>query len=183
VRVRAAMAGDAPAMGRVMVSSWLSAHRGQMPDEAWQKRVAEWTPEVSAAAWGRLLAERADGEHERVVLLVAEDAMAEIVALVLGTESEDDASGSTAQINALYVQPGHEGRGIGRSLLREAASQLAVLGFSKLVIGVLTANLPARAFYEAMGGHHVGERTFDEEGTLLPETLYAWPDIATVGDA
>jgi ribosomal protein S18 acetylase RimI-like enzyme len=177
------VAGDAPAMGRVMVQSWLSAHRGQMPDEAWQRRVDEWTPEVSAAGWRRLLAERSDGDHPRVVLLVAEDAGGEIVALVLGTEAEDDASGSTARIDALYVQPGRHGQGIGRSLLQEAASQLAALGFSKLLIGVLTANLPARAFYEAMGGHHVGERTFDEEGTPLPETVYAWPDIASMTGA
>ena len=32
-------------MGRVMVDSFLSAHRGQMPDAAWQQRVDEWTPE------------------------------------------------------------------------------------------------------------------------------------------
>jgi hypothetical protein len=41
---------DAPAMGRVMVDSFLSAHRGQMPDAAWQQRVDEWTPEVSGTA-------------------------------------------------------------------------------------------------------------------------------------
>jgi hypothetical protein len=35
---------DAPAMGRVMVDSFLPAHRGQMPDAAWQQRVDEWTP-------------------------------------------------------------------------------------------------------------------------------------------
>ena len=169
------MAGDAPAMGRVMVESWLSAHRGQMPDAAWRKRVDEWTPEVSAAAWGRLLAERADDDHARVVLLVAEDGTGELVALVLGTDAEDDASGSTAEISALYVRPDRQGQGIGRVLLQEAANRLARLGFSKLHIGVLSANLPARAFYEAMGGHRVGERAFDEEGTLLPGTVYEWP--------
>lgn len=161
-------------MGRVMVESWLAAHRGQVPDEAWRKRVDEWTPEVSAAAWGRLLAERADDDHARVVLLVAEADPGEIVALVLGTDAEDDGSGSTAEISALYVQPGRQGQGIGRLLLQEAASRLATLGFSKLHIGVLSANLPARAFYKAMGGHPVGERTFDEEGTLLPGTVYEW---------
>ena len=41
-------------------------------------------------------------------------------------------------------------------------------------------NRPARAFYEAMGGHEIGQRTFDEQGVLLPETVYAWPDITTV---
>src|SRR6187431_2054584 len=53
MRIRAAVVDDAPAMGRVMVGSWLSAHRGQMPDAAWQKRVDEWTPAVSARGWAR----------------------------------------------------------------------------------------------------------------------------------
>src|SRR5215208_238153 len=114
MKVRAAVVDDAPAMGRVMVQSWLAAHRGQMPDAAWQKRVDEWTPEVSARAWARLLAEREDGGHERVVLLVAEDDPGDVVALVLGTEVGDDTSGSTAKIDALYVLPDRQGQGIGR---------------------------------------------------------------------
>jgi hypothetical protein len=45
-------------MGRVMVDSLLSAHRGQMPDAAWQQRVDEWTPEVSARGWARVITDR-----------------------------------------------------------------------------------------------------------------------------
>ena len=39
---------------------------------------------------------------------------------------------------------------------------------------------PARGFYEAMGGHEIGERTFDEEGYPLPETVYAWADLTAM---
>ncbi len=184
MQVRAAVVDDAPAMGRVMVQSWLSAHRGQMPDAAWQKRVNEWTPAVSARAWARLITEQVDGNQARVVLLVAEDVPGDPVALVLGTEAEGDTSGSTAQVDALYVLPDRQGQGIGRRLLQAAATELAALGFSTLHIGVLTANLPARRFYEAIGGHEIGQRMFDEEGDLQPETVYAWPDIAAlVGDS
>jgi ribosomal protein S18 acetylase RimI-like enzyme len=180
MRVRAAMLDDAPALGRVQVEAWLSAHRGQMPDAAWQKRLDEWTPDASAQAWARLLTEQADGDPARVVLLIAEDDAGDLVGLVLGTEVDDDTSGTIAQIGALYVLPDWQGHGLGRRLLREAASQLATLGFSTLHIGVLTANLPARRFYEAMGGCEIGQRMFDEEGDLQPETVYAWPDIAAL---
>jgi hypothetical protein len=47
--------------------------------------------------------------------------------------------------------PVRRGQGIGGSLLRAAASELANLSFSVLRLAVLTANLPARRFYEAMG--------------------------------
>ena len=64
---------DAPAMGRVMVDSWLTAHRGQMPDAAWEKRRDEWTPEVSATAWERSLHERDAAQGAGDVVLVAVD--------------------------------------------------------------------------------------------------------------
>lgn len=179
IKVRAAVLDDAPAMGHVMVETWLRAHRGQMPDSAWQKRVDEWTPEVSARAWARLLSELEVGDP-RVVLLVAEQDCGDPLALVLGTEAEDDESGATAEINALYVLPESQGQGIGRRLLQDAARELVSLGFSGLRIGVLSANLAARAFYEAMGGHEVGQRTIDEGGNSLPGTVYGWSDLTAV---
>lgn len=181
-RIRAAAVDDAPAMGRVMVEGWLSAHHGQVPERLWQKRVEEWTPEVSAAAWARLLTEQAQGEALRVVVLVAEEAEHDTdpLALVMGGQDMDDPSGLTAQVGALYVRPDRLGQGIGRVLLREVARELAGRGFSALHIGVLTVNRPARAFYEAMGGRAIGQRTFDEQGVLLPETVYAWSDMSTL---
>jgi ribosomal protein S18 acetylase RimI-like enzyme len=183
MKVRAAVVEDAPAMGRVMVASFLSAHRGQMPDAAWQKRVDEWTPDVSARGWARAITEQGGGNAAGDVVLVAEDDDGVLCALVSGTAAEDDASGPIAEIGALYVLPDRRGRGIGALLLRAAASKLAALGFSGLEIGVLSANLAARGFYEAMGGREIGRRTFEEEGHLLPGTIYGWPDItALIGD-
>jgi ribosomal protein S18 acetylase RimI-like enzyme len=177
MEIRSARPEDAPALGRVMVEAWLSAHHGQVPEAAWQKRVEEWTPEVSAQGWARLLSEQAAGDQPRAVLLVAEEQPGDPVGLVLATEDEGDVSGATAQVDALYVMPTDQGRGTGRLLLRAAVTELRRLGFSRLHIGVLTANLPARGFYEAMGGREVGQRTFDEEGVPLPETVYGWSDL------
>jgi ribosomal protein S18 acetylase RimI-like enzyme len=177
VKIRPAVVDDAPTMGRVMVESWLSAHRGQMPDAAWQKRLDEWTPEVSARGWAGALTGHAQGNTARDVFLVAEDDAGVLIGLVSGTAADDDPSGSTAEIGSLYVLPDRRGQGFGRSLLRAACGELAELGFSALHIDVLAANSPARAFYEAMGGHATGQRMFDEEGHLLPLRIYEWPDI------
>jgi ribosomal protein S18 acetylase RimI-like enzyme len=182
MRIRAATLSDAPAMGRVMVESWLSAHRGQMPDEAFQRRVEEWTPEVSARGWARALTEQAVGIALREVFLVAEDDEGVLIGLASGAAAADEPSGSTAEIGSLYVLPDRRGRGVGGSLLRAACRELGDLGFGSLHIGVLAANLPARAFYEAMGGREVEQRTFDEEGHLLPLTIYVWPDLTTLAD-
>jgi GNAT superfamily N-acetyltransferase len=183
MRIRAAVGDDAPAMGRLMVESWLSAHRGQIPEAAWQKRVEEWTPEVSARAWARALTEGGEGNDERDVFLVAEDETGALVGLVSGGPADGQPSRSIAEIGALYVLPDRRGQGVGGALLRAASRELADLGFSALHIGVLTANLPARGFYAAMGGCEIGQGTTDEEGHLLPLTIYGWSDITTlIGD-
>jgi hypothetical protein len=52
-----------------------------------------------------------------------------------------------------------------------------------LHVGVLTTNESARRFYEAMGGVAVAQRTFDEKGFPLPETVYTWRDITRVVSA
>jgi len=75
MRIRVASVDDAPAMGRVMVDSWLTAHRGQMADAAWEKRRDECTPEVSARAWERSLREgdAAQGAGDVVLVAVNDD--------------------------------------------------------------------------------------------------------------
>jgi len=65
--------------------------------------------------------------------------------------------------------------------LRAAALELNELGFSTVRLEVLSANLDARAFYEDMGGLEVGKGMFDEDGHLLPVTIYEWSsDIPAV---
>ena len=168
------MLSDAAGLGRVMVTSWFSAHERQMPEEAWRRRVAEWTPEVSAHGWARLLVDQDNGDAPRVVLLVAEDVAGQPAGLVYGRAAGDDDPTSTAEVGALYVAPTCRRQGIGAALLRAAAVELNELGFSIVRLEVLSANLEARAFYEDMGGREVGEATFDEGGCLLPVTIYEW---------
>jgi GNAT superfamily N-acetyltransferase len=131
------------------------------------------------SGWARTLTERSEkqGSAVRDVVLVVEEDTGALIAIVTGAAANDDPSGVIAEIGSLYVLPDRQGQGIGRSLLRAAAGELARLGFSALRVGVLTANVRARRFYEAMGGREVGQRTFDEEGYLLPETILAWPAI------
>ena len=109
MKIRVAVPGDASAMGRVMVDAFLSAHRGQMPDAAWQQRVEEWTPDVSARGWARAIAEGAGDGTPRAVLLVAEDDAAVLTALVSGTPADHEPPGSIAEIGALYVPAGSTG--------------------------------------------------------------------------
>ena len=46
-----------------------------------------------------------------------------------------------------------------------------------MVVGVLAANRPARAFYESVGGALLGERDVNDSGVLLNEVVFVWDDL------
>ena len=174
MKIRPATTADAPALGELVVSSWLAAHRDQVPEEAWLERQETWTPEVSAEGWARLLHARAVGEDDAHVLLVAEEDGALRGQVLVRVDD------GTAHLLSLYVAHDRLSRGTGRGLLVAAARAAAARGCTRMRVGVLTANTPARAFYEALGGVVVGTRTFDEEGHPLPETVYGWDDLVSL---
>lgn len=174
--IRMARESDAQAMGRMMVATFLAAHRNHMSTEAWEKRVREWTPEVSARGWAETLRDIAIGDAPHECLYVAEDEDGAIVGLAMGGPA-DNAPTHVGAVNALYIDTSHQGLGLGRQLLQAVATHLAQVGFLCLQIGCVAANVHAQGFYTRMGGRVIGERLFDEDGTLLPELIYEWADI------
>lgn len=180
--IRHATIKDAPAMGHVMVETYMSSHKKHLPQKAWQKRTKKWTPEVSARGWANTLYQIEEtinaGKKPDDCLYVALDEQVSehdgIIGLVMGHPGESD---GVAVIGSLYVRQSHHGQGIGRRLVQTVAEHMVNLGFTILQIGVLAANKPARRFYEAIGGQVIAEREFDEEGILLPEAVYEWSDI------
>src|SRR5262245_46669134 len=98
--IRPARVEDAPAMGRMGTEIWLSAHRGQMPEEVWIKRRDEWNEEVSARNWARTLHEIADGTSPRECVYIAIDqASDEVVGIAMGQPAAEPAPANTGEIN------------------------------------------------------------------------------------
>jgi ribosomal protein S18 acetylase RimI-like enzyme len=128
----------------------------------------------------RNLQERDEAPRSREVYLIAVDDDESVAGIIFALPADDGASRTVAEIAALYVLPERQGIGVGRMLVAAAADRLVELGFTSLNIAVLSTNEPARGFYEAMGGTDVGERTFDEEGHLLAERVYFWPDLGAL---
>ena len=180
VSVREARTQDADEMGRVMVASWLAGHRGQVSDRAWQRRLDDWTPVVSARAWQRALLERDALGDSPDCYLIAGDDRGTIVAVAVGSVTRTDQRAVLGEVQALYVDPNQHRRGVGRCLLQQLAECLADRGATSVQIAVLTANHDARRFYEALGGQLAGERLIEEDGEELPESIYVWPDITSL---
>lgn len=106
--IRPAQEEDAPAMGQVMVASYLAAHRDQMPAEAWTKRAEEWTPEVSADGWARTLREIATDERLQDCTYVALDEGGEIVGLAMSGPANAEKLPQTGAVYALYISTRHQ---------------------------------------------------------------------------
>jgi GNAT superfamily N-acetyltransferase len=175
--IRTARLRDAPAMGRLTVAGYLAAHRGQIPEQVWITRRDEWTAEVSARNWARTLRAIAHRDNPGECVYLAVDTRGgEVIGVAMGNPAEDPPWRDTGAISALYVRQDHQGRGLGRRLVRVVARHLRRHGMPALTISVLEANTPARDFYAALGGQVVGVGELNDSGHLLPEVVYGWPD-------
>ena len=185
VTVRAATLGDVTGMARVFVDTFRSAHHGQVPEDL----LLERTYETSARGWDRTLREIGATDDPDEHVLVAVDRAGEIVGVAMGGPARpwaaDDSSRvrcPTGECYALYVDVGRQRNGVGRALLTALAAFLGTHGVRRLLVGVLAANQPARAFYERAGGVLLGGREVDDSGELLDEVVYVWDDLTSLLD-
>jgi ribosomal protein S18 acetylase RimI-like enzyme len=172
-------------MARVMVDTYLRAHKGQVPEQVWLKRQQEWTYAESERGWARTLHAIAATSNPRECIFLAVDTSAqpgqeEVIGVVMGGPSDVGPWEHAGDIYALYVRYNHHRRGVGRRLLHAAVSYLARLGMTALTIRSLPANAAANRFYESLGGMPVGECQKEEYGYSITERIYGWADSSVL---
>jgi GNAT superfamily N-acetyltransferase len=160
-RVRLAVVDDADAIGRVHVSAWQAAYRGQMPDELLDRL----DPVERAAIWRDRLT---TGD---AVPLVVEDERGDVVGVAhVGPDRRHPDRGELWMIN---LAPEAWGKGLGRTLLEAATDELRGRGYREAVLWVLDGNVRARRFYEAAGWHADGTAKREEMGgAVVTEARY-----------
>jgi len=164
---------DAEALAQVHVASWRETYRGLLPD-AYLARMSE-------QAHARRFAAGLIHPGPDDATLAAADRRG-IVGYIQGGPSRRKLAGE-AEIATLYVLKSAQGRGLGGRLLTEAARTLAARGALSLVISVLRDNIPARGFYEHLGGEAEAARLEPGPGgALLHEVAYRWGDIRRLTD-
>lgn len=175
--MRLAEIKDAPAMAQIMVDTWLSAHRGQVPDGQWQRRHNEWTYAVSERSWREFLEEIDSGCNTQDCVYVAVTGKEVVVGLAVGCPARSNLLQNAAEISAVYVGSAHQGQGLGSRLIQTVATHQATLGKSALLISALKTNTPAQHFYEALGGRVIGMYETEDYGFKEPQVVYGWEDI------
>jgi ribosomal protein S18 acetylase RimI-like enzyme len=158
---------DAEELARVHVTAWRETYRGLLPD-AFLARMSE-------PGFARRFARELSDPRGGVTL--AAGGRYGLVGYAQAGRSRRGLSGE-GEIATLYLLRIAQGQGLGAELMAEAARALAAQGASSLMISVLRDNIPARRFYERMGGAPESPRQErGPGGALLYEVAYLWPDI------
>jgi L-amino acid N-acyltransferase YncA len=181
--IRDAEERDAEAMAQMHVTSYRQAHADQLPPDY---LLSSLSYEESARNWARTL-RRAHASAARECVLVATEPDGQIVGVAMGgpVRTSIVAPGQEpdmiADLHILYVATKRQHQGIGRLLITTLARRLVTLGFRAFQVRVLRANLPARAFYEVMGGRLIGAVQEVDDGFVLDLAVYGWAQLADVG--
>ena len=139
--VRRAQPEDAQAIAAIHVHSWQKAYRGIVP----QSYLDSHTIEARTKVWQENLEQRTSDTW------VAEEDGEVLGWISAGRSRDSDASPSSGELWAMYVDPQHWRGGIGRLLWHEAEGHLRTVGFSEVTLWVLKENAQAIAFYESNG--------------------------------
>jgi ribosomal protein S18 acetylase RimI-like enzyme len=167
---RSAAVADAAAIARVHVDSWRSTYRGLMPDEV----LAGLSYEERENNWIGILNDRTK------FTFVAEEA-GSVVGFANGGPERSQDPGYRGEMYALYFLERHQRRGGGRDLARVFVERLRHEGYASMLVWVLAANLPARKFYESLGGVEIRTKRVRVHGTMLDHVAYGWTDLAMFG--
>ncbi len=172
VTIRDGLEADVEGIARVHVQAWRETYKGFLSPDA----LAGLSVEERVQMWRGVFAQ----PNPQAKLLVAETDEGEIVGFVRGgpaPRKEADLLATETEIFAIYLLDKVKRQGIGRKLMAGVLSHLAAHGFRSVGLWVLRENLPARRFYEALGGQAGAEQTFDIRGQMVTEVAYRFEPI------
>ena len=167
--IQIAQQEDSVAIAAVHAASWRSSYRGILSDEYLNEKLES----ERLSIWKRRLGFPKTNQY---VTLAKQES--HIVGFACAFGCEDELLGT--MLDNLHVLPSQKGKGIGRKLVRDIASWCDRDYPNKgLHLWVFDQNLPARRFYERLGGVVIGEANWSApDGTAVKEIRYGWKNIA-----
>ena len=165
VLLREAVTSDAQGIARVRVIAWQSTYFGLIPDSLLQNLNIE----KSSANWTKRL-ESPDQSAKTIV--------AEIDGTIVGYigvgVSRDPGASEVGEVYTIYVDPGHQSRGVGSALIRAGIHFLKSMSFNEATLWVFERNARAIKYYETHGWKSTGKSKMDQLGDFdLIEIQYA----------
>lgn len=166
ITYRTATVADADRIAALHARSWQETYRGIMPDYFLDNEVEAERLDV----WRQRFGEQPPNRQ----IIVAEE-QEQLVGFACVVTGSDPVYG--ALLDNLHVASAHKGRGIGRSLIKQAAGWVQQQdATSPFYLWVYEQNHPAKAFYDGLGAINQ-EAVRGEHGVVL---RYVWPDVSTI---
>jgi ribosomal protein S18 acetylase RimI-like enzyme len=174
IAIRRAAIGDAASIGAVHVAAWRSTYAGILPDSY----LARLSPtrlamhyKAAIAAGAPVMVAAAAGTGPKIVgFTTASGPLAGV------SRPQRPAGLGGGEVETLYVLDDFRDQGIGRRLMRAAASQLVLQECRSAFVWVLRDN-PNRWFYRRLGGQPAAEGQTHVAGVSLPQVAYCWDPI------
>ena len=174
IKLRAAIQSDASAIGALHVGAGRETYPGILPDEM----LAELSVATRAMMWSNVLG---DLEAFNAASVVVAKEGGDLVGFGSCARQRNRAlaeKGFSGEIGAIYVLRSHQHQGIGRALMSALCRQLLAAGHIAVSLWVLRENIPARAFYDGLGGEIIGEKMDEPPDGTLVELAYGWSDLS-----
>ncbi|GAA4430679.1 GNAT family N-acetyltransferase [Actinokineospora soli] len=159
-RIRQATPADAESIATIWRTGWTDAHLGNVPDDL----VAARTPETFTTR----AADRAAGKDSATTLVAEVDGAIAGFVMVLDDEVEQ-----------VYVDARHRGRGIAAPLLSAAEAAIRDHGHPTAWLAVVPGNRPARHFYERQGWQDTGPYDHHAPGGFIVPVHKYVKDLTT----
>ena len=161
MQIRRATPADAGAIAAIHVVSSRTAYKDLLPEEVHQA----FTVERRERTWRDIITS-GDGD-----VWIAEEGDRALGWICVGASRDSDATPTTAELRAMYIEPASWRRGIGRALWAHAEAFLAAGRYSCVTLWVFQDNARALTFYRQLGftddpGHTL---TRDRGGVQLVE--------------
>ena len=165
---RFAMPSDGPGLARVQIRSWQAAYQGRIDDAYLQGLSVE----QMAREWEKVF----QSDASFTLLAQEKDAQTIVGFVTLGPYRDRDVSqNGLLELRALYIDPDHWRKGLGKKLTRLAMEECRRRKVGYLMLWVLESNEEAQKFYLNLGFHRDGGVKVDErmEGCPLVEWRYS----------
>ena len=158
---------EAEAFAALHVQCWREAYADILPPQL----LASFSTESRLPMWQARLK---DG---KLFVAGAYDAAGPAGFIMAGAADAKHVPDQDGHIWAVYISRRAQRQGIGRWLIGLAARHWLAQGGHSLSVGVLAANAPARAFYEALGARLVQTGTYNWDGHALADCIYIYENL------
>lgn len=152
MKFRIARASDAPILAAISIEVWLGTYIRRGVNAFFADHALN---EFTSAKLASVL----EDPDEHVIVSENEEGLDGFIRISSGNAAPAP-NCSSMEISTLYVQPRHQGRGLGRALLEQGLDYARAAGAPSVWLTVNSENDPAIAFYLKQGFEKVGTTHF-----------------------